>query len=151
MAAADNNGNGGQQQLQTATAADDKGSQDWVEGYEGEGQEQAARDGGDSRVVMMAAAKMANGSGGRQLRWMTTMMAVDGGGRQQQQMTMARKIGWRTSTGKVESRQQTTMALGRRDGEDDVVFGSTILCCFWRGLYNFVCVGVLLTKRKLYI
>ncbi len=24
----------------------------------------------------------------------------------------------------------------------------TIICCFWRGLYNFFCLGVLLTKEK---
>ncbi len=40
-------------------AADDDGLQDWVAECDGEGQERAARDGGDSGVVMKAAAKMA--------------------------------------------------------------------------------------------
>ncbi len=39
--------------------ADDDGSQDQAEDYDGEGQERAARDGRDSEVAMMAAAKMA--------------------------------------------------------------------------------------------
>jgi hypothetical protein len=51
------------------TAADDNGSQDWSADYDGEGREWAARDGGDSGVAMMAAAKMA--------------AAVDSGGGQQ--------------------------------------------------------------------
>ncbi len=50
------------------TAADDNCLQDWVADYDGEGQEQAARDGRDSGVVVMAAAKMvaAEDSGGAQ-------------------------------------------------------------------------------------
>ncbi len=41
------------------TAANDDGLQDRVADYDGEGREQAVRDGGDSGVAMMAAAKMA--------------------------------------------------------------------------------------------
>ncbi len=49
------------------TVADDNGLQDWAADYDGEGQERAVRDGRDSRVSMMAAAKMAaaEDSGGR--------------------------------------------------------------------------------------
>ncbi len=48
MAAAAEDGSGGQQrQRQTMTAADNNGMQDWVADYEGDGQERAARDGGD--------------------------------------------------------------------------------------------------------
>jgi hypothetical protein len=66
------------------TAADNDGLQDWVADYDGEGREWAAREGRDSGVVMMAAAKMAasedSGSGGRQWqRW--GMMVADNGGR----------------------------------------------------------------------
>ncbi len=65
--AADNNGDGGQQRWRTMTAADDDGSRDQAADYDGEGQERAARDGGDGRVAMMTAAKMASAedSGGR--------------------------------------------------------------------------------------
>ncbi len=38
------------------TVADNNGMQDWVEDYDGEGQDWVARDGGDSRVVMIAVA-----------------------------------------------------------------------------------------------
>jgi hypothetical protein len=41
------------------TAADDNGLQDQAVDYDGEGRERAVSDGGDSRVAMMAAAKMA--------------------------------------------------------------------------------------------
>jgi hypothetical protein len=40
------------------TAGDDNGLRDRVADYEGEGQERAARDGGDSGVAIMAEAKM---------------------------------------------------------------------------------------------
>ncbi len=53
------------------TAADDDGLRDRAADYDGEGRERAARDSGDSGVVMMAVAKMA--------------AAVDSGGGQQQQ------------------------------------------------------------------
>ncbi len=71
---------------------------------------------------------------------------------------MTREIRWRITMGKVKSGQQTTTALSIRDGEDNVIFDrghmvqlfivDSMICCFWRGLYNFVCVGVLLTKEK---
>ncbi len=37
------------------TVADDDNTRDWVADCDGEGRERAVRDGGDSRVVMMAA------------------------------------------------------------------------------------------------
>jgi hypothetical protein len=67
------------------TAVDDDSSQDWVADYDGEGQERAVRDGGDSRVAMMAAAKMAaakDSGGGRQQQWLAASMraaAADNG------------------------------------------------------------------------
>jgi hypothetical protein len=42
------NGGGQQQQRQTTTAADSNGMLDWAVAYEGDGQEQAARDSGDT-------------------------------------------------------------------------------------------------------
>jgi hypothetical protein len=49
MAAAVEDGRGGQQwQRRTTTAADDNGMQVWAADYKGDGQEQAARDGGDT-------------------------------------------------------------------------------------------------------
>jgi hypothetical protein len=44
------------------TVADDDNMQDWVADCDGEGQERAVRDGGDSRVVMMAVAVEDSGS-----------------------------------------------------------------------------------------
>ncbi len=61
------------------TAADDDGSQDRAADYDGEGQERAVRDGGDSGVAMMAAAKMTaveDSGGGRQQRWLAASMRV---------------------------------------------------------------------------
>ncbi len=46
------------------TVMHNNGPQDWVADYDGEGQERAARESGDSRMVMMAAA--AEDSNGRQ-------------------------------------------------------------------------------------
>jgi hypothetical protein len=46
------------------TVVDDDDTRDWVADCDGEGQERAVRDGGDSGVVMMAAA-VEEGSGGR--------------------------------------------------------------------------------------
>jgi hypothetical protein len=46
------------------TAVEDNGMQDRVADYNGEGQERAARDGGDSGVAMMAAAADDNGGSG---------------------------------------------------------------------------------------
>jgi hypothetical protein len=77
-AAADTNGDSGRQQLRMMMAAGDNGLQDQLADYDGEGRERAARDGGDSGVVMTAAAKMAaaEDSGGRQKRrWRQTMAA----------------------------------------------------------------------------
>ncbi len=57
---------------------DDDGLQDRVADYDREGQERAVRDGRDSGVVMMAAAKMAvaeDSSGGRQWQWRRTAAA----------------------------------------------------------------------------
>jgi hypothetical protein len=66
MAASVKNGSGGRQrQRQTTTAADDNCM--WVADYDGEGQEQTIRDGGDIGVVMMAAAAE-DGCGGRRQR-----------------------------------------------------------------------------------
>jgi hypothetical protein len=49
MAAAAEDGRGGQRQQRRAmTAADDNSMQNWVTDYKGEGQERAARDGGDT-------------------------------------------------------------------------------------------------------
>jgi hypothetical protein len=49
MAGAVEEGGGRQQrQRQTTTAANDSGMQDWATNYEGEGQEQVARDGRDT-------------------------------------------------------------------------------------------------------
>jgi hypothetical protein len=63
--------------------------------------------------------------------------------------------------GKVGSGWQTTAAKSIRDGEDNVVFDGghmvqffvvyNIVCCFWRGSYNFLCAGVLLTKEKVLV
>jgi hypothetical protein len=75
-------------------------------------------------------------------------MAVDDGGGQRQQTTTAREIGRRTTTGKVGSGQQTTMALSIRDGDNNVVFDgghmvtydiilNSTICCFCWGPYNF--------------
>jgi hypothetical protein len=47
------------------TVADDDDTQDWVVDCNEEGQERAVRDGGDSRVLMMAVA-VEDGGGGRQ-------------------------------------------------------------------------------------
>jgi hypothetical protein len=49
-------------------------------------------------------------------------MVADNGGKQRQQTMMAREIRWGTTTGKVESGQQTLTALSVRDGEEDVAF-----------------------------
>jgi hypothetical protein len=58
--------------------ADDKDTRDWAADCNGEGQERAVRDDGDSRVVMMAAAAE---DGGSRRRWrrQTTIEADDNG------------------------------------------------------------------------
>ncbi len=56
---------------------DDDDMQDWAADCNGEGQERAVRDCGDSRVAMMAAtAEDGSGEQGWQ-RWMTTATADD--------------------------------------------------------------------------
>ncbi len=46
-AVAEDGGSGRQRRRQTTTAADNNGMRDWVADYKGDGQEQAAKDGGD--------------------------------------------------------------------------------------------------------
>ncbi len=83
----DNDGNGGQQLWWMTMAAYDDGLQDRAVEYDGEGQERAARDGGDSGVAMMTAvwpqwktvAANNNSNGGGQQRRMT---AADDNGTQ---------------------------------------------------------------------
>ncbi len=58
--------------------ADDNNTHDWVADCNWEGQEWAVRDGGDSRVVMMAAAAE-DAIGGRQWQRRTTTGADDNG------------------------------------------------------------------------
>ena len=56
---------------------DDDGLLDRAADYDGEGREQAVRDGRDSGVAMMAAAKMVaaeDSGGGRQQRWLAASM-----------------------------------------------------------------------------
>jgi hypothetical protein len=62
-------------------AVDDNGSQDYAAGYDGEGQERAARDGKKSRVAMMAVVKTVaaeDNSSGQQQGWWRTMVANNG-------------------------------------------------------------------------
>jgi hypothetical protein len=56
-------GGGRHWQWQMTTMADNDGTQDWVADYEGEGQERAARDSGDSIVVMMTEVTEDSGDG----------------------------------------------------------------------------------------
>jgi hypothetical protein len=56
-------GDGGQRQWRMMTVADNNNMHDWAADCNGEGQEQAVRDGRDSRVVMMAAAAEDGGGG----------------------------------------------------------------------------------------
>ncbi len=74
---------------------------DWAADCNGEGQERAVRDGGDSGFVMMAAAAEDNDSKGRQQQWLTAM---------------ACKIGWRPMKGMDKSGQQETAET--RSGND---------------------------------
>jgi hypothetical protein len=55
--------------------ANDDNMQDWAADCDGEGQERAVRDGGDSGVVMMAVA--VEDGGGRQRRRRRTTIAVE--------------------------------------------------------------------------
>ncbi len=82
--AVEDGGSGQRRQRRTMIAAEDNGMQDWVADYNREGQEWVAREGEDSRVVMMAAAveddRMTavdnDGYGGRQ-QWRRTKAADD--------------------------------------------------------------------------
>jgi hypothetical protein len=58
--------------------ADDDDTHDWAADCNGEGREQAVRDGRDSRVVMMAVAAEDGGSGQRGRRQTTTAMDNNG-------------------------------------------------------------------------
>jgi hypothetical protein len=88
--------------------------QDWAANYDGEGKEWVAREGGDSKMAMMAVAAE-GGGGGQGWRWrMTTATADDdSGGGQRRQMMMAHEIKRQTMRGKEESMWQTTTALGQ--------------------------------------
>ncbi len=55
----DKDRNGVGRRWRTTMVVDDNCLQDRAADYDGEGHERAVRDGGDSRVAMMAAAKMA--------------------------------------------------------------------------------------------
>ncbi len=70
------------QQRRTRIVAEDNGMQDWAADYNGKGQERAAREGGDSRVAMMAVAAEDGGSRIGWRRWMTMAMAEDDSGGQ---------------------------------------------------------------------
>ncbi len=76
-------------------AADNDGMQDQAAVYDGDQQEWTARDGRDSRVVMLPVA-VEDGGGGRQRRLQMATAKTDGNGSRQQwqRTTTARKIGW---------------------------------------------------------
>jgi hypothetical protein len=106
----------------TTTVADNNGMQDRAVDYNGEGQEWAARDSGDSGVAMMAAVAEVCG-GGRRWRGRTTTAAAEddsGGSQQQRQRTTTGADNNGTQdraadyTGKEEPRQQTSTAFGVR-------------------------------------
>ncbi len=111
---------GGRQRWRTTTArrtmiaAEGNCRQDWAADYNGEGQEWAAREGGDSGVAMMAAAAEDSGGGRQWRRLMTTGMADNNSSRQKRQRMMtACEIERRTTRGKEESGRKTTTALGQ--------------------------------------
>jgi hypothetical protein len=82
MAVAVEDGSGRRQQRRRTTiAAEDNGMQDQAADYDGDGQEQVAREGGDSGMVMMAEAAEDGGSGQRWRRWTATVMAYKDRGR----------------------------------------------------------------------
>ncbi len=83
------------------TVADNNDTCDWVADCDGEGQERAVRDGGDSRVVMMAAAAADYNSECRQ---------------RQRRTATACKIGWQPMTGRDKSEQQEMVET--RSGND---------------------------------
>ncbi len=77
-------------------AADENGLQDWAVDYDGEGQEWVAREGRDSRLARMAAAKMAaavDSGGERQQQWWW-MMAVDNGSQRQWHARLGGGLQW---------------------------------------------------------
>ncbi len=115
MAVVVEDGGGGQRgRRRTMIATEDNGMQDQAVDYNGEGQERAAGEGGDSRVAMMVAAAE-NGCGGqRWQRWTKTATEDDDSGRRRRwRMMMAGKIMRRTMRGKEASGRQTTTALGQ--------------------------------------
>jgi hypothetical protein len=96
-----------------------------------------------------------DGGGRRQRQRTTTTMAADNGGGQRQRRTTACKIGRQTTTGKVKSVQQRTTALGRREGEDDVVFSGghivqffEVIMLFLAGVVQFCVWGGFANKEK---
>ncbi len=108
----EDSGDGQLWQRRTTIAAKDNGTQDPAVDYDGEGQEWAAREGGDSKVAMMAVAVEDVGGGRLWRQWPTTAMADDDrGGQRRRWMMAARKIKRQTTRGKKESGRQTTMAL----------------------------------------
>jgi hypothetical protein len=123
MAVVVEDGGGGQQRRRwTTITAENNGLQDWVAGYNGEGQERVVRKGQDSIVAMMAAG--AEDGGGKQQwqQWKTTVTAdYDSGRQKRRQMMMAGEIKWRTKRGKEESGWQTTTALGPPGREHEKV------------------------------
>ncbi len=62
-AAVEDGGSRRQWQRWTTIAAEDNGMQDRAADYDGEGQERAAREGGDTEVAMMAVAAVDGGGG----------------------------------------------------------------------------------------
>ncbi len=103
--------------------------QDRATDYDGEGQEQAAREGRNSRVALMAVAVEDGGGGQRWQRWATMAMADDdSGGGQRRWMMMARKIEWRTTRGKEEGGWQKIMALGQPGRECETKIKKSSFC-----------------------
>jgi hypothetical protein len=97
---------------------------------------------------MMAAAKMAaveDSGGRRQRRWRQTMGADDNG-----------TLDWAAAcNGEGREREANNDGIMHRMEKTMLFlagviqfFVVTMMCCFWRGSYNFVCGEVLLTKEK---
>ncbi len=78
--AVEDGGGGRRRQRRKMIVVEDNGMQDQVADYNREGQEWAAREGGDSRVVMMAVAVEDGGSGRQRRRW--TMIVTEDNGMQ---------------------------------------------------------------------
>jgi hypothetical protein len=66
-------GDGGRRWWRMTTVADNDDTRDWVADCDGEGQERAVRDGGDSGEMMMAAVAADKDSEGRKRQWLTAM------------------------------------------------------------------------------